>query len=142
MKKFEALHRTLLLTDYIKLESCKIKQHHPLKNDMNKSSRRIMFQLNKNGPMNQRTMSKILSVSPQAISESVKKLEINNLIEKEIFKNETLIKLTPQGIIKAEQFTEHFERHANELFEDFTDEELETFIRLSEKIMKKENENV
>lgn len=139
MNKFNALHKILELTEYIKLEADKNRKHHQLKNHMIKSSRRILFQLSTNGPINQRTLAKQLTLSPQAISEAVKKLEVDSFITKDILTNETVIKLTPKGEQKSMLIKEHIQKHSESLFESFNEEELELFIKLTNKIMKKEN---
>ncbi len=142
MNKFKSLHTILELSEFVKIETHNDIKHHPLKNDMNKSSRRILFILSTYGPMNQRALSRKLLVSPQAISESIKKLENDNIITKDILKNETVIKLTLEGESEAKLFKDVLQRHADRLFEGFTDEELDTYIKFANKLMKKENDNV
>lgn len=144
-KRLETLKKILQLSEFVKIsiEKNKEKHHHPLKNDLSKSSRRLIFLLLNDGPLNQRTISKILNVSPQAISECVKKLEAENFIIKDTSnKNESIIKLTKFGIDEAEMLRCHIQSHSNELFENFNDQELDSMINFINKLINQEEDNV
>ncbi|MFI3328952.1 MAG: winged helix-turn-helix transcriptional regulator [bacterium] len=145
MKKLEALQKILQLSEYVKLEIIKDKEknHHPLKNNLSKSNNRIILLLERKGALNQRTISKCLSISPQAVSEAIKKLESENYIVKDnINKNETLILLTKEGLEHAILSKDIISNHANELLKDFNDEELQNVIDFSIKLLPKEENNV
>lgn len=143
--KLETLHKILKLNEFVKLsiEKDKKQNHHPLKNDLSKSSRRMLWVLRENGSLNQRTISKMLNVSPQAISESVKKLEANNLIIKDTSnKNETIIELTKEGLKQSNALKDSIQKHANILLSEFSDEELIPIIEFINKLINQEENNV
>ncbi len=139
MKKVHTLQKIFQLNEYIKIsvEKDKEKNHHPLKHDMSKSSKRIIWLLNNEGPLNQRTISKLLMISPQAISEAVKKLENEELIIKDTCKIETIISLTEKGKKHSCDLRNVIKNHANQVLEGFTDDELDQFIYLINKLIQK-----
>lgn len=144
-KKLETLQRIFQLNEFVKLsaDEDKAKHHHRLKIDLGKSSKRILWLLKRNGPLNQRSISKELNISPQAISEAVKKLECENLIIKDISnKNETIISLSELGNERSEVIKELIQNHANTLFDDFDENELQQVINFINKLINKENKDV
>lgn len=142
-KKIETLQRILQLSEFVKFNGKDSENHHRLKTDLGKSSKRIIWLLKRNGPLNQRQISKELNISPQAISEAVKKLETANFIIKErINKNETQIKLTDLGEQHALIIKERIQKHADSLLSEFEDEELQVVIDFINKIINKEKKDV
>lgn len=142
--KLEVFQRILQLSEYVKIsfkdDSMK---HHQLKHDLGKSNKRIICLLKRKGSLNQRQMSKELNISPQAISEAVKKLETMNFITKDIVsKNETKIKLSVFGKEHAELIEEMMQKHADTLLDDFNDEEIQLMINFINKIIYKEKKDV
>lgn len=139
MKRINTLLKLLHLSEYVKLaaKSNYKKHHHPLKNEMSKSSKRILILL-RNGDLNQRAISKKLMISPQAVSETIKKLEIEEYIIKDTSKKETIIKLSEKGKIEAISFLKVIQSHADEFLKDFSDEELDLLIKLINKLTKED----
>lgn len=88
------------------------------------------------GSLNQRTIAKSLNVTGQAVSDLVKKLEVHELISKESgeHNNENIITLTEKGTAKAQEVNQKLQTMATELFASFTQEEMDTFSSLLEKI--------
>ncbi len=142
--KTVTLQKILQLNEYIKLAVIKDREqhHHPLKHDLTKSSRRILYTLNKNGDLNQRAISKMLNISPQAVSETIKKLEVDNLITKDTTKKETIISLTEDGVKHALLVEQLISNHANKLFTDFNEDELQNVINFINKLINQEEDNV
>lgn len=103
---------------------------------LNHSSKSMLCVLLNNDGINQRNLAGLLSISPQAVSESIKKLESFELIIKEngSQKNENIIFLTDLGKDKAKLLRRKISAHANKVFKDFSDEELSLFFDLLNKI--------
>ncbi len=140
MKKVDALQKIFQLSEYVKLsvKENSIKNHHRLKTDLSKSSKRILFLLTK-GPLNQRAIASNLNISPQAISEAVKKLEVEDLVIKEkLTKNETIIKLSPKGIEHSNHLHTIITEHSNSLLKNFSDDDLSYLIDMINKIINQE----
>jgi DNA-binding MarR family transcriptional regulator len=93
------------------------------------SSRDILGQLYIQGEMNQRTLSKHIGCSPQAISKSVSILESKGLIIKKNGpqKNENNIILTQIGRETAAELKKIIEGYAKMVFNKFSDEDLSIF---------------
>jgi DNA-binding MarR family transcriptional regulator len=102
------------------------------------SSRDILGQLYINGEMNQRTLSKHIGCSPQAISKSVSKLAKNGLIIKKngSQKNENKILLTQVGKETANELEKIIEQYADIIFDGFSDHDISIFDDLLERIYK------
>lgn len=103
---------------------------------INHTSKEILRSLLNNNNINQRNLAGLLDVSPQAISESIKKLESLDLVIKVNGnqKNENLISLTEVGEQRAIKLNDKINKHSNEVLKYFTDEELTQFYNLLEKI--------
>ncbi len=140
MDKMKTLIKIFKLSEYVKLEGKKNHEnyHHPLKNNLTKSHNRILGVLQRHGTLNQRTLSKHLNISPQAVSETIKKLECDNLIYKD---DNGKINLTKTGNDYAVDFNNRVTAHAEELLKDFTDEELQNVINFIDKLLPKEEYN-
>ncbi|MFI3206895.1 MAG: MarR family transcriptional regulator [Clostridia bacterium] len=101
------------------------------------SHRNMVCLIGENKLINQRSIAKLMNISSQAVSETIKKLEQLDLIEKTIGtqNNENLIKLTEKGERRAALFSKHIKQHADEAFKNFTEDEKETFYNLLEKLI-------
>lgn len=114
----------------------KHEKHRRHKSKMSPVSRNVLTLLLKEDNVNQRTLAQNCRVSGQAISDSIKKLEEHELIVKaqgEV-NNENLISLTQRGREKAEHLQNKMQRLASDLFDGFTQDELESFTNLVEKL--------
>lgn len=132
MKKEQVLAKFFRVYECIFTQS----KNSPIK--LNHTSKAILCNLlrNKEDTINQRNLASMLKVSPQAVCESIKKLENLELVIKKsgTQKNENLISLTKLGEEKATLLNEKIVNHSNEVFKDFTDDELQEFYRLLDKI--------
>lgn len=101
------------------------------------SARKTLALLSRNGPQNQRTMAQLLGISPQAVSEMVKKLLQSQCITKVQGnqKNENLISLTELGENIGLLLQELLEQHAREFFSPLSQAELSEFHRYLDKLM-------
>lgn len=125
------------------LEYAEDPRFHLLKNmNLPHSGRKALAVLSQEGSVNQRTLAQALHISPQAVSETVKKLESHQLILKinGTQKNENLISLTESGKELSSLLKEIIENHANQVFQEFTDSEVETLGTLLEKLLEKQVE--
>lgn len=87
--------------------------------------------------INQRTIAKIMSISSQAVSENIKKLEQLSLVEK-IYgtqNNENIVSLTSTGRKIAINLDIGLKKHAEATFSALSDEEMETLNLLLNKIL-------
>ncbi len=100
------------------------------------TSKNILVLLLSEGSMNQRTIAKSVDVSSQAVSETMKKLLENGNITKSLgaVNNENIISLTEKGKERAKTLKERIEKHANFVFEDFDEKDLETLFVLLDKM--------
>lgn len=101
------------------------------------SGRKMLAVLLKEGSCNQRYLAGQLGISPQASSETVKKLEKKNCIVKVNGKqkNENLISLTEYGEEMAHLLERVISNHAEEVFAHFSAKEVEDFGILLEKLL-------
>lgn len=106
------------------------------------SAREALVILRKHDSMNQRNLAQYLGVTPQAVSETVKKLLLHGCITKEngLQKNENFIALTPLGEGLADLLQEIVAEHAQACFAPFSQEELVLFDHLLEKLLVKTEE--
>lgn len=106
------------------------------------SGRKMLAVLHQEGGMNQRNLAQKLGISPQAVSETVKKLETQGCITKVSGnqKNENLISLTPLGEELALLLFEIISHHAQEVFEGFTSEEVALLGKLLDKLLERQSE--
>lgn len=102
------------------------------------SAKRMLGLLLIEDNVNQRTIAKALKISSQAVSEAVKKLESNDLVTKVsgTVNNENLIVLTREGRNVAIDLDEKIKAHAEAVFEDFTQKEVDMLYTLLDKIGK------
>lgn len=113
---------------------CKEKGHRKI----SYFSESLMSLLLKEGRLNQRTIAKRLNISSQAVSEMVKKLELKEFIIKEQgdMNNENMISLTKKGEEKAEEVNENIRELSEKIFKLFSEEDVEKFYEMLEKIKK------
>lgn len=120
----------------------KIEKTEDIKKGRNKkmsfSTRTTLWLLLKNGSLNQRNIAKIMNVSAQAVSEIIKKLLEQQLINKDNgeINNENIITLTNEGEIVANRINKRMNKLSEHIFQDFSEEEMETFNLLLSKIQK------
>ncbi len=112
-------------------------QHHPkdaLK--MPPSARGVLRLLQQEETLNQRTIAKTLHLTAPAVSDAVKKLEQRGLLTRVhgALNNEYHLTLTEKGRDIAAQVSEKERLHAEKLFSNFTQEELDTLHMLMEKL--------
>lgn len=103
---------------------------------INHTGKEILRNLLNNDSINQRSLAGTLDVSPQAVSECIKKLESLDLVTKQsgTQKNENLISLTDFGRDCATELNKKIIAHSNKALKDFTDDELLQLYNLLNKI--------
>lgn len=101
------------------------------------SGRNLLCALLNHGEINQRNLAKILNISSQAVSETIKKLETLEYIEKisGTQNNENIIVLTPIGKTFAIECDRRIREHASIVFEHLSEEELTSFYELLVKLL-------
>ena len=110
------------------------------KQNVTRSEASILFILNKEDHISQSQLSKALEVNEATITRALTRLENKHLVEKvlsEEDKRKKLVTLTNKGKDICEEIMKHQEEFKKDLFEDFTDEELENLKNSIEKISKK-----
>lgn len=105
---------------------------------MSVTSENVLCLLLKEGSLNQRNIAKTMNISAQAISEMIKKLLENELINKESgeLNNENIITLTEKGTKLANKIDKKMSVVAESIFDDFTQDDMDKFICFIEKIRK------
>ncbi|MFA9422205.1 MAG: MarR family winged helix-turn-helix transcriptional regulator [Sedimentibacter sp.] len=103
---------------------------------LNHSARDIIGVLSRQGSMNQRSLSKFVGCSPQAISKAITKLEGKKLIIKESGsqKNENNIFLTELGEKTDVELKKIIENHSEIIFGSFSEDELILFMDMLNRI--------
>lgn len=112
-------------------------EYNEIINKISGSGRDILcFLLNFEGT-NQRNIAKNMDISSQAVSEMIKKLVNLELIQKVSGSqnNENIICLTDFGKIIAKRLDFAVKDHANHVFSNLNDEEIEQFSKLLDKIV-------
>lgn len=101
------------------------------------SGRKMLVVLQEKGESNQRTLAHEVGISPQAASESIKKLELSGCVKKEngTQKNEKLISLTDLGEEMANLLHLIIALHAKQLFHSFSLEEVGQLGSLLDKLL-------
>lgn len=101
------------------------------------SGRKLVTVLYGLGACNQRALAQAVGITPQAVSETVKKLESCGYLTKVsgLQKNENFISLTPQGEELAVALNEMIQRHARDVFSQFEEEELSQLGGLLDKLL-------
>lgn len=110
---------------------------------MSFTTRTTLLLLLKHESLNQRNIAKTLNVSAQAVSEIIKKLLEQELINKESgeLNNENIITLTEDGKSVAEKIDSKMNTLSENIFNNFTEDEIETLKNLLSK-MKSNKENI
>lgn len=106
------------------------------------SARNILLILLDDKKTNQRTLAKRMNITAQGVSDVMKKLEQNELIlrERGEIYNENIIHLTEKGEKIAKDFDEKVKLRSENLFKDFTQDDLEKLQQLLEKLAKNQSE--
>lgn len=101
------------------------------------SGRKMLVILQEKGELNQRTLAHEVGISPQAASESIKKLELSGCVKKinGTQKNENLISLTDLGNEMGDLLHLVIELHAKQLFHNFSLEEVGQLGALLDKLL-------
>lgn len=135
MKK-ELLLKFLQVSGSIKIDMRQYGVDGKGRQKMSLATKNALLVLAKQGNINQRTLSKHLKVSAQAVSEIIKKLEQQELIErrKNKINNENIIIITEKG----KEFTARFENVidvvADNLFQNLSIEEQQILFILLNKV--------
>ncbi len=100
------------------------------------SARGVLRLLLQEERLNQRSLAKALQITAPAVSDAVKKLEQRGMLNRTHgeLNNEYILTLTEEGRTVAQQLNEKVRRHAETLFDGFTQEELDTLHTLLEKM--------
>ena len=107
---------------------------------LHRSQHRMLMYLTRcEGTPSQKDIAKNFDISPAAVAVTLKKLESDGYIERGKCGERTdsrfnEIKITERGRDAALQSRRYFQHVDNESFKDFTDEELEIFISLLERM--------
>lgn len=88
------------------------------------------------GSLNQRSVAKRTGISPQGVSDMIKKLELKGVLNEEhgAKYNENILTLTEEGKKIAIKIEEHKQQVAEDMFNGFTDEEIDIFYTLLQKV--------
>lgn len=149
MMKSEVMGKFLRLTEFLSTESHKqLKAEHDELHTLRKlqlshSGRRCLVILWRDGKQNQRNLAKALEISPQAVSEIVKKLQEKGCVLKEqgLQKNENLISLTETGAVYGALLEKIIQIHGEEFLSPLSEEELVEFSLLLDKLLLYHSEN-
>ena len=96
----------------------------------------ILYLVNCSGPLHQKEIGEKLHLSLSTITRFIEKLESKGLIEKTVDGKNAVISSTEKGLALQEEVAEAW-RKLHEQYEDIlTEEEVATFIALSEKLLK------
>ena len=128
--KFDRLNK-----DLTKYFNKKLKEHNATRSEVS-----ILFILNSEDKISQAQLSKILEVNEATVTRALTRLENKKFIEKVLIEKEKrkkLVALTKEGKDVCKEIIKQQGAFKKELFEDFTEEELENFKNSIEKISKK-----
>lgn len=102
------------------------------------NAKRILILLMQEENINQRSIAKQMDISSQAVSEVIKKLEQNGCVTKTAGaqNNENIISITDHGKDAAKEFKKRLSNHAELVFSNMTDKEIQVFQQLLCKIKK------
>ncbi len=132
-EKSEIMGKMLRLSEFLSAkdpETVKIEENEDFLSlralDLSHSGRRCLAILWREGKQNQRNLAKSLEISPQAVSEIVKKLLEKGCILKEqgLQKNENFISLTETGAVYGQLLDKIIQIHGAEFLSPLSEEEL------------------
>ncbi|WP_249028900.1 MarR family winged helix-turn-helix transcriptional regulator [Tannockella kyphosi] len=108
----------------------------PRDKKMHPSARKLLCILYIEQRLNQRRMAELMHMSAQAVSVIVVKLENRGYVAREQgeVNNENIVYLTEKGLEKAMEIDKQMEVYADNLFQNFSDEELEIFAIFIQKL--------
>lgn len=101
------------------------------------SQKRILILLHETGSMTQRELTERIGIQPGSASEVIGKLESAGLILRtpsETDRRTSDIRLTPEGLIQAEEAARQREIRHQDMFSHLTAEEKDTLFTLTEKL--------
>lgn len=99
--------------------------------------RRVLLKLQKHGEMTQRELQERLEIKSSSLSELLKKMEREDLIEKRRSDSDgrvVYVRLTEKGAIYALQAIQEMDAFTERLFEVLDDHERNEFLRILEKL--------
>ncbi|MGM9954088.1 MAG: MarR family winged helix-turn-helix transcriptional regulator [Intestinibaculum porci] len=99
--------------------------------------RRVLLKLQKHGEMTQRELQERLEIKSGSLSELLKKMEREELIEKRRSDSDgrvIYVRLTQKGSIYALQAIQEMDQFTERLFEVLDDQERNEFLRILEKL--------
>ncbi|MFI3175109.1 MAG: MarR family transcriptional regulator [Bacillota bacterium] len=119
-------------------EHCHGKEDGKKGGRMSFATRMTLWLLFTQGSLNQRNIAKSMNISAQAVSEIMKKLLEKEFIRRESgeLNNENIITLTEDGEVVAKKIDARMKLLSENIFNEFTAEELETLARLLDKMQK------
>lgn len=141
MNRTKIMQNTLDFVEYLKYDISKNNEknlHHiPKNNKMTGSAIKLLHLLTEQDGINQRTISQSIRVSPQAVSKVIKQLSNNQYVEikKSNVKKESLVYITPAGLLESQNLYNLISIHANKLFSNLSDDELSIFDTIITKIL-------
>lgn len=147
MKETHVLSKILQLTEILSHESKltfspELEEHQTQfftleRMNLPHSGRKMLVILQEKGEINQRTLAHEVGISPQAASESIKKLELSGCVRKVsgTQKNEKLISLTDLGEEMADLLHLVIVLHAKQVFHRFSSEEVGQLGSLLDKLL-------
>lgn len=124
---FSVIFKTLHQRSYQKLSQYKLYPGQP----------KILSLIKSKEGITQKELAEKNSVTPATITGMLSKLEANHYLYRvpdEEDKRILRVYLTPEGRLMADQAEVFMDRLTESLFDDFTEEELSTYLRLTEKI--------
>lgn len=141
LDKLLSLTENLAEPGRLDLDSLENLAHLPKLMELNlsHSGRKTLALLRREGPQNQRSMAQLLGISPQAVSEMLKKLLQTQCITKEQGKqkNENLISLTELGENMGNLLEEIIQLHAKDFFSPLEQDELSQLHHILDKLLEK-----
>lgn len=96
----------------------------------------ILYLVNCSGPLHQKEIGEKLHLSPSTITRFIEKLEAKGLIEKTVDGKNAVISTTEKGLALQEEVSEAWRKLHQQYEHILTEEEVATFLALSEKLLK------
>lgn len=96
----------------------------------------ILYLVNCSGPLHQKEIGEKLHLSPSTITRFIEKLESKGLVEKNVDGKNAVITSTDKGLALHDEISEGWRRLHKQYENILSEEEVATFIALSEKLLK------
>ncbi len=110
--------------------------HHKMADKFCRS--RILFILSQRSEILQRELQNILEVQSGSLSEIIIKMEAEGYIQKEKSSRDgrnVILKITPEGIVRAQEYKAEYKGLAAKMFSCFSSEEINRFDFLLDKLL-------